>query len=548
MINWIRRMLKTSPSGPKNSFSLKYENIPPHSERGLAHLAYPQTQGRALEPQNAQFFCRRYADEIHQMLFGLPLSKDEINRLVMPVLTKLFDIINVLPASEYNHHAGSGGLLLHSLQCASAATAFAESVELTVEKSLKNRYNNRQRWILAAALTGLGHDVGKIYDMEVVSDNGDKWNPFQCSLSEWCEQLKITRFYVIWKEHRVHKQHQLRSLRVIYKSLFHDELIRYLSEVTGDEILGAIDEAIVLGTGPLATVLRQAESASIKKDSEARRRLGSGSVSDTPPLSAVILQAVNALIMDGVWKVNQKGGRVYVTTEGVFIVLTDVAAQEIHHKACSFHAPYVPATAPGIAQAMYGNVDANFRRINLGKEIGPCEHCLLIEDEARVFQGLTIPDRLPLSKTDEQKKTVGQFMAPQTEFSTVSPTSTEKQPEASGQQADHAQKELLTPEKIRMLEGKQLSASEAKTFVDQLIATLCSQMQGGAGFLIEALRTNPDGDLVCSSVRIEQVLDQVHIRGKSQEMLLRMKRPKPTVEFDSEKHRFVLVKKDSNEI
>lgn len=547
MFNWIGRMLKTSPSGTEDSFSLKYESIPPHSERGLAHLAYPQTQGRPLEPQNAQFFCRRYADEMHQMLSALPLSRDEINRLVMPVLAKLIEIINVLPASEYNHHAGNGGLLLHSLQCASAATAFAESVELTKLKSLKDRYHNRQRWILAAALTGLSHDVGKIYDFEVVSDNGDTWDPFQQSLSEWCGQLKIPRFYVIWKEQRVHKQHQLRSLRVIYKSLFHDELIRYLSAVTGDEILGAIDDAIVLGTGPLAAVLRQAESASIKKDSEARRHLGSGSVGDTPPLSAVILQAVNALIMEGAWKVNQKGGRVYVTTEGVFIVLTDVAAQEIHHKACSFHAPYVPATAPGIAQAIFGSEDAIFRRINLGEEIGHCDHCLLIEDESRVFNGLTIPDRLPISKPDKQKKPVGQFMAPQTEFSTVAPTSAEKQSEDTDQKTDHAPKEPLTQEKIQMLGSKLLSAAETKTFVDQLMATLCFQMQNGGGFLTEALRTTPTQDLVCSSVRVEQVLDQLHIRGKSQEMLLRMKRPKPTVEFDSEKHRFVLVKKDSNE-
>lgn len=152
---------------------LTYARIPRSSERALLHVTYPQIHGVPVRPQSVDFFCRRYADELHALLDALPLQQSEIDRLLMPLIEGVIAWVNVLPASEFHHHAGSGGLFVHSVQCAAAAVASAEMLELGRSATLEQRYHNKQRWIVAAAVMGLTHDVGKILTWRCCSTTGN---------------------------------------------------------------------------------------------------------------------------------------------------------------------------------------------------------------------------------------------------------------------------------------------------------------------------------------------------------------------------------------
>ena len=116
---------QSKPIQPSGNF-IRYQDIPKHSKLGLIHESYPQVVGVPLVPRPPEFFCQRYADELHDFFNRLALNKEEVDRLLMPLITRVITLVNILPASESHHHSGVCGLFAHSIQCASAAAAVAE--------------------------------------------------------------------------------------------------------------------------------------------------------------------------------------------------------------------------------------------------------------------------------------------------------------------------------------------------------------------------------------------------------------------------------------
>ena len=67
---------------------IRYRDIPKCTKLGLVHDGYPQVIGVPLVPRDPEFFCQRYADDLHQLINQLPLDKVKIDRLLMPVQTR----------------------------------------------------------------------------------------------------------------------------------------------------------------------------------------------------------------------------------------------------------------------------------------------------------------------------------------------------------------------------------------------------------------------------------------------------------------------------
>lgn len=540
---------------------LTYARIPRSSERALLHVTYPQIHGVPVRPQSVDFFCRRYADELHALLDALPLQQSEIDRLLMPLIEGVIAWVNVLPASEFHHHAGSGGLFVHSVQCAAAAVASAEMLELGRSATLEQRYHNKQRWIVAAAVMGLTHDVGKIFDVEVLLDNGQRWNPCCESFIEWVRRLKVQQFYVVWRPNRNHKKHELRSVRMMTR-LMSAALVKYLTEISGDEILEAVEDAVVFGEGPLAKVLRKAEETSINKDAEDRQRIGAGLSRTSSPVLAPLLQSMNALIAGGQWTVNQDDSRVFVTNRGTFVALSDTTAREIHDKACQLLSPYVPATTVGLVRVLsensmlvaneQGQAEARyFWSLVLHDGAKRQENCVKFRDPFLLFQDLPLPEALPAQQLQssqqrehELDRNVGQrFMAPQTSFLTLAESGIGAADEmrAKAASADVSREELvLTHEEAQSVCTQTMTAAQAKNFVERLLNTVGQQMLAGEGFLIEHLRRRPDGNLACSALRAEALLKSRGIDEKSREVLFRLKKPTSTIRFDRDAHEFIM--------
>lgn len=559
---WRRQSSEVSVDGFECQGGLTYAQIPRSSERALQCVTYPQIHGVPVKPQSVSFFCRRYADELHLLLDALPLQQEEIDRLLMPLIEGVIAWVNVLPASEFHHHAGSGGLFVHSVQCAAAAVASAEMLELGCSSTLEERYHNKQRWIVAAAVMGLMHDIGKVFDLEVLLDSGERWNPCRESFIEWVRRLKVKQFYVVWRPNRTHKKHELRSVRLMTR-LMSVDLIEYLTEISGDEILGAMEDAVVFGTGPLAKVLRKAEEVSINKDAEDRQRIGAGISRTSSPALAPLLQSMNALIEGGQWTVNQDDSRVFMTNCGVFVALSDTSAREVHDKACQFLSPYVPATPAGIIRVLSENsvlvVDEQadedgkyFWSLMLcDKTKKRLDNCIRFRDPFLLFQGVPLPrtvsaQLLSSAQPHEQvsdPRSEQWVMAPQTSFMTLAKAELHSMHEKRVKEIRDEMSpnpSVLTRMEVQSHCAQAMTALQAKDFVARLLNTVQQQMLTGEGFLIEDLRRLSNGNLVCSARKAESLLKNRGINEKSQEVLFRLKMPPSTIRFDRDAHVFIL--------
>lgn len=529
---------------------IRYEDIPKHSKMGLIHESYPQVIGIPLTPRPPDFFCQRYADELHGFFNRLALRKEEVDRLLMPLLTRLIDFVNVLPASENHHHSGVCGLFVHSIQCASASVTVAERSLQGTGATLSQRYRNRPRWLLAAGVMGLIHDVGKIFDIEVVAENGNKWDPFSNSLWAWTAQAGIKQVFVLWRPNRVHKQHELRSIRLVYSRLITNDLMSYLSAVSGDALLGAIDDAIVFGSGPLGEILKEADAESIRQDGEKRRVLGATYTQSASPLVTPILSAMGKLIESGLWSVNKNDSPVYVTRQGLFVRLNQVLASDVYREAVKLRAPYVPGTPEGLVRVLQeqnlietppceGNSPSPYWHVTIDKESRQEQACIKFCDLMVLFAGRKLPTPIDVvicnankralegGSTSVPQKAKLQFIAPQTDFlQAPSPRETKK----ASQQVTQAECDEIPQEALK--------PQQAKVFVERMLATVVEQMRAGKGFLIEELVLHDDGRRVCSSRKVESILEMHKIGQKTHEMLIRLISSGFRLDFDPNDHSF----------
>ncbi|EGQ9744871.1 hypothetical protein FWP33_20445 [Vibrio parahaemolyticus] len=121
--------------------------------------------------------------------------------LYRQLILNLADYVGQLPASESHHHNWPGGLLKHSLEVALVSFKYSKSWDLPPISLNDYEARRRPRWQYAAFVIGLFHDVGKaITDMTIVCEdvNGNtyRWNPMLKSLSEFCVEKRIVRYFV----------------------------------------------------------------------------------------------------------------------------------------------------------------------------------------------------------------------------------------------------------------------------------------------------------------------------------------------------------------
>lgn len=532
-------------------------NIPQHSDLSLSNETYPQICGIPIAPRSVDFFCKRYADELQTLIRQMPLSDDQLDVLLMPLINRLISYVNVLPASEFHHHSGPGGLFLHSLQCASILVSMAQNQVFEEKANPENRYHSQQVWILGAAILGLGHDVGKIFDMDVMSDSENLWNPSKESLNTWVVREKIKQLFVIWKKDREHKKHELRSLRLMYLELIPQAFKRYLAKSRKIEVFDAIDQAILFGTGPYATLLKKAEAISIEDDFKKRKALGPQFTQGSSPLLLPLITAIQSLLNTGRWTVNTSQSPLFMTTQGLFLSLNTQTAQDIHHAASQLQASYVPASIEGLCRVFneMGLLETSngkdlFWTIQLPQPLGQFRSLIKIKSSFAVFILDSIKDIKPIEasafgfgkKDLDEVETKSQnlkdrLIAPKSNFdlSELAPTKSSKTPLNNKEEIV-----LIDESELCEVLDTPLVIDEAKKLMQRCVVTIQSQLREGGGFFIENLSISEGGIRTCSSLEVERFLRNHQIGEKVQEIMFRLYRDISSVEFDQAHHRLVL--------
>lgn len=563
-MSWLSWLFGTREIEPPAQVDevLHYIDIPQASIKRLTAEAYPQTS--LTFPVHPLCMIRdRYATELRRFLNALPLSADEIEVFIIPLIDWLIRNTHLLPASEYFHHAGPGGLFIHELEVATEAVALmAAAPDLGQNQTYEQKHHDKTRWIVAAAVAALIHDIGKILDVDVTDQHDNRWNPEVESLLDWARRFGISEYFVTWKPTRQHKRHELAAMRLAYGSMLPYRLLRLLAEHSGTTILSAIDEAVVFGTGPLGSVLKEAEARSLANDAETRRHLqtqtGVQAASAASPTTSAIAFAIKDLSACS-WSVNQDGSPIWHTTEGTFLFLDGKTAREIREHAIAHGNKQVPASPDGISSVLLkdGAIDAQdpstetcFWKLRIADQT--LSECLKLSHPEWVLQApvtpvaaeiaTDLPEETPPAKANEEPLP---FLAPTGNFSCTTRKPT-KEKNAEDPPQTQPNNGLLDHEFSAVLDATP-SAQESMAFVKRILNTLAEESKqpgaGSARLLITAAQPD-DGTNAFSSLELEKLLTNHKINITTFNTMARMARETISAGIAANDHRLTLTFKD----
>lgn len=279
---------------------------------------------------------KRNKDAIDELFSVLDVDKKTWRKYILPVIKSLAEYMQNIPASEYDHHRHPGGLYEHSIDVAIQAIQLLDQEEYLLE-SICYEEGDVERTALAVnscriavALAALLHDFGKLFnDFEVIDaeavresqnivtrrflckESYKSWKPGNSSLYQWAKQENVKIVSLRWREGR-HRQHE----KDVY--IYSEELIACVKEWLKATNLYAynqfamflMDQCI---SGPFAKLLKKADSASVVKWSR------NHPVLLTTAEAALHKTVIYLMWCKSNWRPNKPGGRLLVTSKGVFI-------------------------------------------------------------------------------------------------------------------------------------------------------------------------------------------------------------------------------------
>lgn len=544
--------------------SLRCRDVPKQARREDESETYPQ-KSRPIQALSLTRIVERYAVLIHGVVDNLPMSEEEEDRLIMPLIERLIRLVHLLPASESQHHSGAGGLLSHSLDVAESAIRLVGLALFDAERSLEQKYANRTRWIVAAVVVALIHDVGKVGDVRVSDEKGRVWNPNIQSLLTWLKEGAVSSYFVDWVPEREHKSHERRALRFAYRHVISDELMIYLAGDGTGRVLAAIEDAILLGQGPLADILVRADSRSAALDAARRKRMASDVTYVSSPLVTPLVDAMKDNLRSGLWKVNVKEAMVFVTKLGVLVRAATETGNDIRKTAVTRGHQGVPADfdlqmrvlgEAGLVETTLSgevvvlNVDVDGQRMSCIRFLVPdrlFSQALPFEVDATIAHD-SIDQKEAAAMGDRKLSALMETMKDGTNYAALmkerlSKSQSELKAEVgkpsalAAAPASPPETERVSSDECAEVLKTPLSKEESRTFARRLFESVLDELRGGRDLLVTD-RWEETDSVVCSSVYVEKVAMNHGISSATLEALFIVLNQDPQFNFDASKHIF----------
>jgi Putative helicase len=246
---------------------------------------------------------------------------DERHRVV---IERYANYVYLLPASEAHHHRGTGGLLRHGLEVAKYVLQESYDRLHGMQLSPRERKAARERWLFAAFVAGLCHDIGKVADMEVFTPSGQVWDHHLQPLAAWFHELpgQEDRVYVQWRRER--QDHRQMGLSKMAHHILTQEDLTYL-HVIEPVLLGQIHQAIMGEGAPrnaITEMLEIGDKKSVSQDLKESNLLWDLGPQVGQPLLRHYVMAMRRLLAEKRWLVNEPGAVVWVMgqDQGVYLV------------------------------------------------------------------------------------------------------------------------------------------------------------------------------------------------------------------------------------
>ena len=254
----------------------------------------------------------------------IPVSDGYWNQLYYQAYLNTATIMQQLPASQAHHHAGPGGLLIHTTEVIRHSMRIVKNYQLPKGVGPEERTKREHRWRYGVFIAALLHDVGKTLAMCQITlhfKNGDQkpWSPYLGPMAKDTDYYSIhfsqSKFYKLQQQLSVTLVDLIPAIArdwLLQDMLLMNEIVAYLN---GDPY----------ECGVIGEIVRQADMESTSLN----LRLGGHSLrfpgATQLPMIDRLMTALRHLLNNGTLKINQKGSTGWSKDGKIYLVCRTVA-------------------------------------------------------------------------------------------------------------------------------------------------------------------------------------------------------------------------------
>ena len=261
---------------------------------------------------------------------SIPLSSDECDELLFPVIYNLAKLVHLIPASSFYHHKGRGGLFRHSLEVGLYSINIAKTHIFGNGQSAEENFKNTGRWYLACCLAGLLHDVGKVLTSVTVTGKEGQtvWHPLSESIVQWAEREGIASYNIAWNAKADMYELHMKATPLFFWNLVGLPTRKYLEEANSLMLMSELVKALSGETDSqmlIPNLVKKADARSTQLDIEYQNKSKVNPGVDTP-ICSIIEGIITTIIEENHWVANQFSSEgkllspLLVTSLGVFLV------------------------------------------------------------------------------------------------------------------------------------------------------------------------------------------------------------------------------------
>lgn len=231
-----------------------------------------------------------------------------------PLIRRYAAFVLDLPASEFHHHAKTGGLFTHSLEVVLASLKRFEQrlvQEVNTDGSLNTMatVQRKHRWQYGIAVAALLHDLGKVIDIEVEAQDR-RWDPAQEGLETFLDRLQTDEYIVRWREGRRPGEHESWTL-FFAPSLISSEEISFAGIEIWTDVLDALTRQ-PQKTNRVAALIQGADQKSTKEGLEVSHPKSPVPQPSNRDKATAIMEAIRILHERGELAVNRRRSPMYI--------------------------------------------------------------------------------------------------------------------------------------------------------------------------------------------------------------------------------------------
>jgi hypothetical protein len=232
----------------------------------------------------------------------------------LPLVRRYTAFILDLPASEFHHHAKTGGLFTHSLEVVLASLKRFERhlvQEMNVDGSLNAMatLQRKHRWQYGLAVAALLHDLGKVVDMQVEA-NQQAWDAFREGLESFLDRIHAVSYTVQWREGRKAGEHESWTL-LFAARLMTSQDISFAGVEIWTQVLDALTRQPTAGNR-IGALLQSADQVSSKEGVEVTHPKAPPAEPSNRDKALAIVEAIRILFERGDLAINRRRSPVYV--------------------------------------------------------------------------------------------------------------------------------------------------------------------------------------------------------------------------------------------